>query len=193
MDTEVKTQIGKPRRGNAGFTLIEALVTITIMGVFLSIGLPSYGSFNQKNRLRAAAEAISVDLHFARSEAISRGPGTAVNMTFITDGAAAWCYGLTTAASCDCQITDTADASACVIPMSGTNLLRTVSSTDYSGDVSLTSVTFAANTTGFSATRGLAVPGQAVLSANGNTVNVTLSALGRVRVCSASPLGYPTC
>jgi hypothetical protein len=57
----------------------------------------------------------------------------------------------------------------------------------------MSSVTFPGNTAGFGSTRGLAQAGQVVLAANGIAVNVTLSALGRVRICSAADIGYAAC
>ena len=190
---QLSSKFNSRRKTISGFTVIEVLVTLSVLGVFLSVGAGSFGGFMEKNRLKAAAEGISSDLHFARSEAVSRGTGNSVNVSFTTDGGTSWCYGLTTAASCDCTITDTTNASACVIPVAGTNVLRVMNSSEYGTSVSMTSVTFPANTTGFGATRGLAPAGQAVLTTNSKTATVTLSALGRVRVCSDDNIGYPSC
>lgn len=176
-----------------GFTLIESMLVLSIIALLLSIGLPSFNGFMERNRLRAAVEGLSVDLHWARSEAVMRGPSGTMNVNFVTNGSNAWCYGFTTDTDCDCRITDVADSDACVVAVSETDVLKRMLSTEYQGDVRMTSVTFASNTAGFTAVRGLSNTGQVVLAANDNTVSVQLTALGRIRVCSDSPLGYPAC
>lgn len=55
-----------------GFTLIELMIAITLLGILLSIALPSYRSFIQNSRIRNAAESISNGLQVARAEAVKR-------------------------------------------------------------------------------------------------------------------------
>jgi type IV fimbrial biogenesis protein FimT len=55
-----------------GFTLVEALVTLTIMVVLVGVGASSFAWFNQTTRIRAAAFDLVADLDFARSEAVKR-------------------------------------------------------------------------------------------------------------------------
>lgn len=73
--------------GNAidrGFTLIELMVTITVLGVLLALGLPSFVEMIQNMQVRTAAESILDGMQVARSEAVRRnaytqfvlGPGT---------------------------------------------------------------------------------------------------------------------
>ena len=185
--------IGMGRKSRSGFTTIEALIVVGVLTLFISAGVAAFSGILDKKRLQAAAETLSSDMHFARSESMVRGPGNAVNLSFTTDGSTAWCYGLTTSASCDCSITDVSHADACVLSMSGTNVLRVVTAGDYNDSVSMSSVTFPSNTTGFDNTRGLATAGEAVLTADGMSANITLTALGRVRLCSSDNLGYPSC
>lgn len=181
------------RQVNNGFTIIEMMIVILIIGVLLTIGIPSFQGYMERNRLKSAAEGLVTDLHFARSEAILRGPSGAVNVVFLTDGSTRWCYGMTTEAACDCRIADATNANACVLEIAGSDTLKRVVSTEYQGDVSMASVSFAGSTAGFTARRGLTNAGVVQFTADGNTINVGMTALGVIRVCSPSSIGYPAC
>ena len=54
----------------SGFTLIELMITLFIVGILLGIGVPSLKSFMQSNQLIAATNELISALHVARSEAI---------------------------------------------------------------------------------------------------------------------------
>lgn len=56
----------------AGFTLIEMLVVVTVIGTVLAYGLPSYSSFSQNGQIRNTAESIVDGLNIARMEAVNR-------------------------------------------------------------------------------------------------------------------------
>jgi type IV fimbrial biogenesis protein FimT len=187
-------------RTAGGFTIIEVMVVVLVVSVLLTVGLPAFNGYLERNRLRSAAEGIANDFGFARSEAIMRGPAGTMNVSFKVTGPTDWCYGFVVSGECDCKVSDTTDASACVIDIAGTNTLRRVLSTEYQGDVSMTmdnATKFSGTnpTAMFTATRGLANAGEVRLSADGNSVYVQITALGRVRICSPSStiVGYPTC
>jgi type IV fimbrial biogenesis protein FimT len=55
-----------------GFSLIELLVGITIMGILLVMGVPSFKNWIQNAQIRTATEAIQNGLEMARSEAVRR-------------------------------------------------------------------------------------------------------------------------
>jgi len=55
---------------NSGFTLIELMVTLFIVGILLVLGIPSLKTFMQGNQLIASSNELIADLHVARSEAI---------------------------------------------------------------------------------------------------------------------------
>ena len=54
----------------SGFTLVELMITLFIVGILVSIGVPSLKSFMQSNQLIAATNELISALHVARSEAI---------------------------------------------------------------------------------------------------------------------------
>ena len=59
------------RRGrSAGFTLIELMITLVIMAIVLTVGVPSFIDFIATQRVRTAASDLAADMAFARAEAI---------------------------------------------------------------------------------------------------------------------------
>jgi type IV fimbrial biogenesis protein FimT len=69
-----------------GFTLIELMVTLAVMGVVLAIGLPSFQNFIVSSRLTTGANDLVVALNLARHEALRRGQRVSVCPS--SDGAA---------------------------------------------------------------------------------------------------------
>ncbi len=72
-----------------GFTLIEIMVSLTVLGILLMVALPSFTEWLQNQQLRAASEATLNGLQVARAAAIQRnvlvqfqsGPGTGWTVT----------------------------------------------------------------------------------------------------------------
>ena len=64
-----------------GFSLIELVVAIAIMGVLLSLGLPALSSYTGNIKLRAAAESFQAGVQLARGEAIRLNRGTEIILT----------------------------------------------------------------------------------------------------------------
>lgn len=59
-------------RSSAGFTLVELLVTITVLGIILALGLPNLREFMVRNQAVAVTTEFASDISRARIEAISR-------------------------------------------------------------------------------------------------------------------------
>jgi prepilin-type N-terminal cleavage/methylation domain-containing protein len=59
--------------GKAGFTLIEAMIVVAIIGAVAAIGTPAMGRFLIDLRTRAAARGAADALRIARAEAIRTG------------------------------------------------------------------------------------------------------------------------
>ena len=57
---------------NTGFTLIEIMVTVAIVGIFASIAIPSFSSLIENNRVNTATNELVSNLLLARSEALKR-------------------------------------------------------------------------------------------------------------------------
>lgn len=56
-----------------GFTLVEVLVTVAILGLLMALAMPSFSALADNWRVRQATEALVSTLQLARSEAIKRG------------------------------------------------------------------------------------------------------------------------
>lgn len=74
-----------------GFTLMEALIVIMIIGALAAFGFPAMTKFLQTQAVRSASYDLFADLIFARSEAIARG----VNVTFTSNNGTDWKGGWT--------------------------------------------------------------------------------------------------
>ncbi len=64
----------------AGFTLIELMVTITILAVLLFIALPNFAVWMQNTQIRTAGEAVLNGMQLARAEAIRRNANVELRM-----------------------------------------------------------------------------------------------------------------
>jgi type IV fimbrial biogenesis protein FimT len=76
-----------------GFTLVELVVTVALLGMILGIAAPSMRSFVVGQRIRALSYDLTSDLLLARSEALKRNAAVVV-----ARDAEQWHAGWTTAA-----------------------------------------------------------------------------------------------
>ena len=56
-----------------GFTLVELMVTVSILAILLAIGVPNFRNFMLKQQVAADADTLSSAFRLARSEALKRG------------------------------------------------------------------------------------------------------------------------
>lgn len=57
---------------DAGFSLVEVMVTVAVLAIILAIGIPSFQSFFENSRLNRANDDFIAAVNLARSEAITR-------------------------------------------------------------------------------------------------------------------------
>ncbi len=84
-----------------GFTLIELMITLAVVGVLVTMAAPPFYDFILTQRLKAAAQQFVTDMQFARSEAASRNEVVRVRFS----QAPGTCYVIFTGpndASCSC-------------------------------------------------------------------------------------------
>jgi type IV fimbrial biogenesis protein FimT len=77
---------GHPR--SRGFTLVELMVVIAIVGVLIVFAAPNFSMFIQTSKLRGATSGLYEAAVLARSEAIKRGANVTISPT-----AGAWVNG----------------------------------------------------------------------------------------------------
>lgn len=59
-------------RKKKGFTLIEAMVTVAVAGILLSIAVPSFSKMIERNRISSATNEFISAMMLTRSEAVTR-------------------------------------------------------------------------------------------------------------------------
>lgn len=165
-----------------GFTVIELAVTIIVLVIVVTVGVPTFLSLVQKQRLLGAAEILYAECQWARSEAIKQNRSIQVDAVVGAD----WCVGLDDTAPCDCRVADDCQVR---------DTEKVIRGTAFRGVV-LASTSFPNDRTGFVPRNGTAFePGAFLLRGDNDAeVSVLLSALGRVSLCSDSPgIEFPPC
>ncbi len=76
-------------RPDRGFTLIEMLITITILAILLALALPSMLALIRDQRVKAATYDVYATFIFARSEAIKRNANVLITPN-ATDWGGGW-------------------------------------------------------------------------------------------------------
>ena len=190
---DARVNISRARRvAPAGFTLLELMITLSVLAILASLGVPAMQEMLERNRLKSAAQALAEDLQWVRGEAIRRNR----DLHLIFDAGSPWCYGISEASTCNCHLTDPDDAQACTLSFNDTKVLKHLDAANYAG-VSATA-TFDQGVTGFERRRGTTMrmgSGSAGSKRHGNgsvtfsnthggQIRVILSMTGRVRVCS---------
>ena len=57
---------------NAGFTLVEMMISVAILAILLGIGMPSFQRFIENTKIRTTADSLQAGLNLARTEALRR-------------------------------------------------------------------------------------------------------------------------
>lgn len=76
----------------AGFSLIELLIAVAIIGVLTSFAIPSYRDWIQNTRIRTTAESIQNGLQKAKTEALRNN----ARVAFTLNNDATWAIGCVT-------------------------------------------------------------------------------------------------
>lgn len=86
-----------------GFTLVELMIAIAILGILISLAVPAMGRFAIQQQVGSQANEMMLSLAYARSEAIKRNASVVVipvtnTSTGWSDG---WCVGPTIINDCN--------------------------------------------------------------------------------------------
>ena len=69
------------RKEMAGFTLVELMLVVVLLGIFAAIALPGFTTLVNSNKVEAASNELSNLLQYARSEAVNRGDSVTLTLT----------------------------------------------------------------------------------------------------------------
>ncbi|MBP6682699.1 MAG: GspH/FimT family pseudopilin, partial [Halioglobus sp.] len=64
--------VASARKFEGGFSLIELMIGVLMVAILMGIGVPSFRTMIEEQRLRAATTDLRLALNLARSEAVKR-------------------------------------------------------------------------------------------------------------------------
>ncbi len=74
-----------------GFTLIELMVTVAVLGVLIAVAAPSFANLLASNRASSVSTEVAGAIMFARAEAVKRGTRVTMCKSVTTDQASPTC------------------------------------------------------------------------------------------------------
>jgi len=161
-----------------GLTMIEASMSLAIVGILAGTALPSFKDSLDKRSLEGVSSEVGTDLRYARSEAVARNAG--VRVSFYQG-----CYVVHTGDRADCQC----DGQGPAVCTGDAVALKTVNAATARGVQIVSNV----SSLRFDPTNGTTSPTGTVCTvpANGRSVHHVVSLMGRVRTCSPTAAGAP--
>ena len=152
-----------------GFTLIELMVTLTVLGVLLSLAAPSFTAIVASNRIATETNELIGTLNLARAEAIRRAQPVTVRSSNSNDYAKGWSvFPDADADGSAASATDAADG----LPLRVTNA--------FTGTTSIVRVTRSAAPAPFTYSTTSASDRMYVTFTSRGAINTTASAFFRV-------------
>jgi type IV fimbrial biogenesis protein FimT len=162
-----------------GFTLIELIIALVIIGILVTLSVPTFNSFIQSYRISANSDQLYYYLQYARSEAIKRNAN--VYVSFNTGDT--WCYGINTGSACDCTTASNCNLGAVSYAAAGQ---QTLSTSGMSGN----SIYFEGSHSAASASSSVTFTqyGQSA-----PLITISIGRLGNLSTCSTGISGYTAC
>lgn len=159
----VENKVWRPSfKLSQGFTPIELLIVIAIISILVATALPSFLDRIEREKLRSASELLRAELKWAKTEAVRTNQKIVADFTNGINGS--WSFTFSP-----------------VVPV------KVIAGSNYSdfSAISLKS-SFVGSSTFFEPVRGKARAGSVVFSSTNFSLDVRVSVLGRVRICSTT-------
>jgi len=137
---------------NKGYSLIELLVTVAILGILLAVSLPNFQDTIESNITNSQAKLFMTTLNLARSEAIKRGRNVAICPS--NDGADCDAASWSTGWMVFVDVNDDADGATGSVDV-GDIIIRVFDALGADSVLTGTTNFFEYNSLGFSATAGV--------------------------------------
>lgn len=80
-------------RPQRGFSLIELVLAISILGILTALSIPSFAIWMQNSQIRTAAQSISDGLQLSRAEAIRRNTNVQFSLAGTSNVNSSWTVG----------------------------------------------------------------------------------------------------
>ncbi len=175
----------------SGFTLMEMLITLTVLAILVSAAVPSMLGLADKQKFVGVAEQVYGHLQQARSEAIARSITTHANFD---DGTSAWTYGISSTEGCDLTLTDRTDPDACTIRVDDGDgvdndadlVIMRFTNAEHKNVELIINFPGASTEIDFDPVRGTSTGGVVQLTSVSADLelNIEVSILGRIEICS---------
>jgi type IV fimbrial biogenesis protein FimT len=186
---------GKSR--NRGFSLIEVLMSIVLLGIGIALALPSYRDMVEKRQITNGAEQLASFVNTAQGIAMKTNQVVTVSYSRSADDD--WCVGAVSGTTaCDCTENNTAAADYCQIATQPFIL-----NNSHAGDLELMHAMNGDGSYAFDPVRGLLLDLDDSLTVELRSpnedfrLNMVVNSSGRVILCSDgsdhSVPGYEAC